>query len=146
MVLFELVAESSLFPINDVIFEHRLYLPMAGYCLFLVCGLYYFSGRKNIKVMVIVLTTIIVCNSVLAYQRNKVWIDNMTLLNDILQKSPNKASPHNNRGNSYMKQAKFDLALIDLNKAIEWTLSYVEPRLNRGLINDHPRQYNRGLG
>ena len=140
-----LLPESSLFPINDVIFEHRLYLPLVGYCIFLVCGMYYLFGKKTVTTMVIALTMIIACNSVLAYQRNKVWIDEMTLLNDILQKSPNKARPHNNRGNSYMKIAKFDLALLDLNKAIELDPDYVEPRVNRGLIYDYQGKLTEAL-
>ena len=48
--------------------------------------------------MVIVLTMIIVCNSVLTYQRNKVWKDEFTLWNDAVRKSPHKARPYTNRG------------------------------------------------
>ena len=36
-----LLPDSSLFPLRDVIIEHRLYLPLVGYSLFLVSGLYY---------------------------------------------------------------------------------------------------------
>jgi len=129
-----LLPESSIFPINDVIFEHRLYLPMVGFSIFLVSGLYYILPNKNIKLMVITLILLICCYTVLSFQRNKVWIDEMTLLNDIVQKSPNKARPHNNRGNAFMKEAKFSEAMLDLNKAIELDPNYVEPLDNRGLI------------
>ena len=54
-----LLPESSLFPIQDVIFEHRLYLPLVGYSIFLVSGVYYLLGKNAIKTMVIVLTMII---------------------------------------------------------------------------------------
>ena len=48
--------------------------------------------------MVIALTMIIACNSVLTYQRNKVWKDEFTLWDDTVRKSPHKARPYNNRG------------------------------------------------
>ena len=43
-----LLPESSLLPIKDVIFEHRLYLPLVGYSIFLVSGIYYILGKNSI--------------------------------------------------------------------------------------------------
>ena len=40
--------ESSFIPIRDVIFEHRLYLPMAGLSLLFVIIMYNLFGRKNV--------------------------------------------------------------------------------------------------
>ena len=42
-----LLPESSLFPIHDVIFEHRLYLPLVGYSMFLVSSVYYLLGKNS---------------------------------------------------------------------------------------------------
>ena len=53
--------ESSLFPLKNVIFEHRLYLPMAGYSMFLAGGVFYLFEKNNIKTAVIILTLIIRC-------------------------------------------------------------------------------------
>ena len=80
-----LLPESSVIPLADVIVEHRLYLPLAGYSMFLVSGVYYLLGKNSLKMMVIVLTMIIGCNSVLTYQRNKVWRDDLTLWNDVVK-------------------------------------------------------------
>ena len=44
-----LLPESSFLPIKDVIFEHRLYLPLVGYSIFLVSGVYYLFGKNTIK-------------------------------------------------------------------------------------------------
>ena len=44
-----LLPESSFFPQQDIIFEHRLYLPLVGYSLFLVSGLYYLLDKKTIR-------------------------------------------------------------------------------------------------
>ena len=44
-----LLPESSLFPIKDVIFEHRLYLPLVGYSMFLVSGVYYLIREEALS-------------------------------------------------------------------------------------------------
>ena len=44
-----LLPESSLFPIKDVIFEHRLYLPLVGYSMFLVSGVYYLFRKESLS-------------------------------------------------------------------------------------------------
>ena len=41
-----LLPESSFLPIKDVIFEHRLYLPLVGFSIFLVSGVYYLFGKE----------------------------------------------------------------------------------------------------
>lgn len=41
-----LLPKSSIIPLPDVIYEHRLYLAMVGYSLFLVSGLYYLFKEK----------------------------------------------------------------------------------------------------
>jgi protein O-mannosyl-transferase len=74
-----LLPESSFIPLNDVIFEHRLYLPLVGYSIFLASGIYYLFGEKgNLKAMAAVLAVIVACYAVLTYQRNGVWKDNLT--------------------------------------------------------------------
>ena len=44
-----LLPESSIMPLDDVIFEHRLYLPMVGYSLFIVAGLYYLFTKNPLN-------------------------------------------------------------------------------------------------
>ncbi len=114
-----LLPESSLFPIKDVIFEHRLYLPMPGYSIFLVAGLYYLFGKNTIRSMVIMLIAIIVGYAALTYQRNKVWNNEFTLWDDAVQKSPHKERPYINRAKAYYDQGNVDRAMADYNRAIE---------------------------
>ncbi|MDE2028363.1 MAG: tetratricopeptide repeat protein, partial [Candidatus Omnitrophica bacterium] len=137
--------ESSIFPINDVIFEHRLYLPMAGLSLFIVAGVYYLVGRRSLRAMTAVLILIVAVNTALSYQRNKVWKDEFTLWGDTIQKSPHKARPYNNLGNAYLKEGKFDLAIKNFNKAIALDPAYAEPLVNLGLIYDHRGRWAKAL-
>ncbi len=127
-----LLPESSILPIKDVIYEHRLYLPLVGYSMFLVSSGYYLLGKNTLRVMVVVLTMIIFCYSVLTYQRNKVWKDEITLWDDVVSKSPNKARPHYNRGSVWAKQDDFSKAMSDYNKAIEINPGFAEAYNNRG--------------
>lgn len=134
-----LAPESSLLPAQDVIFEHRLYLPLVGYSMFLVSGVYYLLEKKTIQTMVIALMMIIAWYSVLTYQRNKVWRDDFTLWNDAVQKSPHKARPYDRCGIFYYKQGNFAQALWAYNKAIEINPNYDSAYNNRGVI-----YYNQG--
>jgi len=140
-----LLPESSFLPQQDLIFEHRLYLPMVGYSLFLVSSVYYFISnviasdqreRGNLA-LIILLSLIIGCYSIMTYQRNEVWKDDLTLWNDIVHKSPHKARAYGNRGLLYYNQGNYTLALQDLNKAIALNPYYSQAYNNRGLIYSH---------
>ncbi len=129
-----LLPESSILPIKDVIYEHRLYLPLVGYSLLLVSGIYYLLGNNVSKVMVLVLMGVIGCNSVLTYQRNNVWKDELALWKDAVEKSPRKARPYNNYGFAYDKRGDFSEAIVNYSKAIELDPAYADAYNNRGLM------------
>src|SRR3972149_2995556 len=100
-----LSVESSIIPIRDVIFEHRLYLPFAGaavsFCSTVIYGIDYWrrlSGRRiSLQVAALILLVVTVLPlSAAAYQRNRVWKDEITLWRDVAGKSPFKARTHIN--------------------------------------------------
>lgn len=134
-----LLPESSIIPIGDVIFEHRLYLSMVGLSFFLVSLIYYLFENKTLKSMVIFLLIIISCYAVLAYKRNLIWKNELALWNDTVSKSPLKARPYNNRGVIYAKQGNFIQAFSDYAKAIQIEPNYAEAYFNRGFAH-----YNQG--
>jgi len=129
-----LTPESSVIPIKDVIFEHRLYLPMAGFSIFLVSGAYYFFGKNFFKVMIVTLTLIVAGYSFLTYQRNKIWKNEITLWEDGVSKSPHKARPYASRGAAYYEQGNFALSLADSDKAIALDPNLADAYYNRGLV------------
>ena len=114
-----LLPESGVIPIADVIFEHRLYLPMAGFSLFLAGTGYYIFGRRSLKAMRAAMLIAVIFYSVLAYNRNLVWADNLVLWNDAVIKSPNKPRPYNNRGYAYLERQNADMAIRDFTRAIQ---------------------------
>jgi len=137
-----LLPESSFWPIKDLIFEHRLYLPMVGFGIFISSGVFYFLKGNRISLRVRILLIFILVYSCLSYQRNKVWFNEMTLWDDAVHQSPGCARAYLNRGSAYQKQGDLDHALADYNMVIG--LGPVDPVTlsNRGLIFEKKNQFN----
>lgn len=143
--LLTLSIESSIIPINDVIFEHRTYLPSFGFCLIL-CSCIYLFFRENYKFFTFALLMILIgMNSFLTYNRNKVWKDDLTLWSDNVEKTPHKARPIHNLGVVLLKQGKWDKAQVSFSKAIEINPDYAQAYLNRGLAFMYLKENDKAL-
>jgi len=127
-----LSVESSFIPIEDVINEYRLYLASAGFVLLLATLIY--TIRMDVRKLNVLAAAILIGFSVLTFQRNEVWKDEVSLWNDVIHKSPHKARGYNDRGIAYYKQGQFDQAMADFNKAIELNPIFPQAFLDRGSI------------
>lgn len=136
-----LSVESSVIPIRDVIFEHRLYLPSIGMILAAVCVVSYFMERtkarqRHIPVIAIgILSAATLAYSVGTYNRNELWKSGIKLWEDARIKSPNKPRPYhaigyfkvmagmNSEAIPYFKKALdlFDFAATRLNLALSYS-------------------------
>jgi len=100
--------ESSIIPIRDVIFEHRVYLPSAGASVSLAAALLHGVERLRLRI-----SPALQCAAALlvtagplgaaTYARNFVWKDEVSLWSDVVARSPLKARPHNNLGLAYQQ-------------------------------------------
>ena len=119
-----LSVESSVIPIADVIFEHRLYLPSVGF--FLACTSALFWGAERLRTrwakaeqaVVIALAATAVIFAGLAYARNIVWKSAESLWEDVIKKSPLKARGYNGLGLAYFDRGSYDKAIEAFGKAI----------------------------
>lgn len=116
--------ESSVIPIKDLIFEHRVYLPSIGIFLIvstvLTKAVGRFSQKKYLSYGIIASMIIIVTAlSAATYVRNAVWVDEVALWDDVVQKT-GKAIGYNNRGNAYVKKGQLELAIRDLDKTVSF--------------------------
>jgi len=139
-----LMPESSFWPIKDLIFEHRMYLPLLGFSIFLSSGAFYFFSQKSsiaVKVLFIFLLTF----CCLTYQRNKVWRDEFTLWDDTVHQSPKSVRAYLNRGSAYQERGDLDHALADYNMVIG--LGPIDPITlsNRGLIFEKKGRFDLAL-
>jgi tetratricopeptide (TPR) repeat protein len=96
-----LLVESSIIPIVDVMYEHRVYLPSVGLfvaaaVLLALLPLPAWSGRKTVATAAVVLLL-----AALTFARNRVWRDDLSLWTDAAAGSPHKARPLNNVGVAY---------------------------------------------
>ncbi|MBF0344107.1 MAG: tetratricopeptide repeat protein [Nitrospirae bacterium] len=140
-----LSVESSIIPIADVIFEHRLYLPLVGFCLVFMSTYILIKGRirksweqkvyHGVKgTEITVLIAILIALAIMAYMRNEVWRDKMSLWADVIKKSPKKARPHYNLGVVYGEAGYVEDALKQYQTAINLNPNNVESHNNLGLI------------
>jgi len=141
-----LLPESAPFPLKDVIFEHRLYLPLVGSSIFLVSSAYYLWRDNAVQKLMVALTLIVACYSVMTYQRNKVWKDELTLWDDTVQKSPHKARPYHNRGTAYERQGNLTQAIFDFSKVIEINPNYAQVYKDRAVLYYKLRVYDKAWG
>lgn len=112
-----LSVESSIIPIPHVIFEHRVYLPSVGFCLFF-CGFLFLLCRRSARTFVCVMCVVVCCLSILTFQRNKVWKTEVTFWEDIVKKSPHKARAHGNLAAAYLNAKEIQKAIDHLHKAL----------------------------
>jgi len=126
--------ESSFIPIRDVIFEHRLYLPMAGLSLFFVIVLYNLLWERSARLFYTFMVIILVFCATLTYARNNTWRDEVTLWNDAIEKAPRKVRPYNNRGRAYGNRGEYDKAMNDFRRAIDLNPRCAEAYYNLGLV------------
>ena len=126
-----LLIESSIIPIEDVIYEHRTYLPSFGFFL-IMTSVIYLLRQKHRFVSISRLIIFIISNSFLTIERNKIWKDELTLSNDIVSKSPHKARPIVSRGVYYSNLGQWETAIFDYTKGIEINPRYIEAYNLRG--------------
>ena len=118
-----LAVESSFMSLEDLIYEHRLYLPMTGLLLALT-GLF---GSPSVAASwnrkTILLFLIIPCLALATVNRNRVWLSRESLWQDVVRKSPEKTRGHNNLGIYYQEQGqheqsrKYFLKMLELDPA-----------------------------
>jgi tetratricopeptide (TPR) repeat protein len=134
-----LSVESSVIPITDVIFEHRVYLPSAGAFISIAAACFLLAGRFGkgrvaaVKTAVMVFALVVVCLAGTTYARNRVWQDDLTLWRDVAAKSPGNARAHNDLGYVYLSRGDVDRALQEFQTALRLNPYYADARTNLGV-------------
>ena len=91
------ILPSAVVPLNVLVNEHRLYLPMVGAVL-AVGALWRIPGRTPIIVAVVA------AFALLTFQRNPVWETEATLWADAVRKGPHMARPYVNLGKALLEE------------------------------------------
>lgn len=120
-----MLIESTFVPL-ELIFEHRLYLPSAGFVVAILTILdtttHNFNKKQksiNLNQFTILTLTITLCiSSILTTIRNNDWRDIYTIHKDIYEKSPNKPRALSTFGLTLGNMKQFDQAIEILQKCI----------------------------
>ncbi|MCH8904516.1 MAG: tetratricopeptide repeat protein [Bacteroidetes bacterium] len=102
-----------------------------------------FVLRKKMK-NVLIIGLVLYC-SILTYStidRTKVWYDSTTLWTDVVEKFPETFYGYYARGKTYYDEKKFQLSVIDLDKAVQIDPTNLKAHLNRGMAHNELGNYN----
>lgn len=138
-----LSVESSVFPLEDVIFEHRAYLPSAGAIIAFWASVFYmleglspvwFNKRPVVIAMTLAFIAVASGYATATINRNEVWRDGETLWTDVVKKSPGKARPLNNLGTMYFAKHDYDMAEKLFLQAVAVDPKYANSLYNLGTV------------
>jgi tetratricopeptide (TPR) repeat protein len=143
-----LSVESTLIPLL-AINEHRLYLPSVGAILAAVTGLFLLTERVDSKriwnVMIAFLATLAILLSAVAYERNSVWKTEIILWNDVVRKSPGKATGHTNLGKAYWLRGMNSKAIEQYQVALEIDCMSLEAMVNLANMYKSEGQFDKAI-
>jgi len=132
-----LSVESSFIPLRNVIFEHRVYLPSIGFFIALLSGVFLLLNklgeRRLHTIGATIFIAVIIVLSFATYSRNKVWGSEIALWRDCVEKSPQKARPHNNLGLALYEQGSIEEAIGHYLKALQIDPQYAKAHNNMGV-------------
>ena len=123
--------ESSIFPISDTMFEHRLYLPVFGFAVAVVYGVFQLFSSRRVWANLF-LAAAIVTLGMGTYLRNKVWQAPLSLWKDSARKNPENHRAHNNLGAELNDAGHLDLAIRQYSRALEIKPDFADANNNLG--------------
>jgi protein O-mannosyl-transferase len=136
-----LAPTSSIMPIKDLAFEHRMYLPLAAVVMAVLLAAHLTWERLAIsgeacRLAGQLLTAILVLSAAVAlgyatFQRNKDYTTALSIWRDTANKAPGNARAFNNFGWELRNAGSYEGALENLNQAIHLRPRYADAYNNR---------------
>ena len=120
-----LTPTSSFIPLLDVAAEHRVYLPGVGFSVGLTFVFTQILAVRAVnkvalqRTVIGVFSMVILLFSIGTIKRNSVYRSPLALWTDTVRKSPHKARPHNNLGDSYEKSGRLKEAMREYTLIVE---------------------------
>ena len=125
-----LLPRTNIISINRPLYEHWLYLPLAGFWLALI--LLVEKLKINKKISLAVLIALISFFSFLTIRRNFDWHDPITFYEKNLKYTPNSYIQHNNLGMAYASAGRHQEAIKEYQTAISLADIYPQVHYNLG--------------
>lgn len=139
-----LAPTSSILPIADLAFDHRMYLSLIAVVVTVVLATASAAQRleqlrwidqrtmHNAGIFALAITTLALV--VTTQNRNSIYADIVAFWQDVVDKSPENPRAHSNLGTTLAERKRFDDAVVHYRKALEIKPNYPEACTNLGLI------------
>ena len=125
-----LAIESSVIGL-ELVFEHRNYLPSMFIILAMVALI--FQYVKPTWMGIVFLCAVGILFTEWTFERNRVWMDELSLYRDCAEKSPAKARPHNNLGTILLSRGRLQEAVDEFQTALGLKPDYADAHYNLGI-------------
>lgn len=125
-----LSVESTLIPIGDLIFEHRVYLPSVGAITALVTLTVTTAEGRFKRQAVAFVGALTVLFAWATFERNKVWLSPIALWTDTASKSHEKARPHHMLADALQHAGLFDESIKEYRTALRLNPDYMDSYFN----------------
>ncbi|BDU51132.1 glycosyltransferase family 39 protein [Haliovirga abyssi] len=133
---------STIIPIEDLSFEHRVYISSVGVILFITLFIDEIIKSKIIKNSIFII--ILLIYSGLTINRNFEWKNESKLWKTNIKYTPNKVRPRYNLVEVYLKEKKYNLALEEIDEILKID-NYYEAYKDRAKIYLETGDYNKAL-
>jgi len=107
----------TVIPLADVVLEHRAYIPGLGVAL-LAAALFRRLSVSYPSLRIVAPIVVVAILSIMTIQRNAVFANNVTLWEDAVIKSPQKARARFNLGAAYQNAGRRDDAIREYERAL----------------------------
>ncbi|MGD0036094.1 MAG: tetratricopeptide repeat protein [Bacteroidota bacterium] len=131
-----LSVESSILPIADPMFEHRMYLPMVGVSISLVSSVFMILPKLKTTYIYSCIALLIFVLGILSHSRNEIWKNELTLWTDATENAPNNARAWYSKGKALEELGKLEEAIKSYDKAVEIQPEYYYAWNNKGNVLD----------
>lgn len=130
-----LSVESSIFPISDAIFEHRLYLSMFGFAVLVpyLAGLAAVRFKMKPYLIAGLVILLVLTLGTAAWLRNSVYRSKESLWTDVMEKSPHNFRAYNALGLLLAKEGRYEEAIDRYKKSLEIYPPYSKAYVNLGV-------------
>jgi tetratricopeptide (TPR) repeat protein len=155
-----LLPRTNIISINRPLYEHWLYLPMAGFWLAVLAlvgkAVDMLAGRGKALLRIIaiaIFSAIIIISGALTTSRNRDWRDPITFYEKNLRYTPNSYIQHNNLGMAYAAAGRLEEAENEYRRSLALDQRYPQVTYNlgnvlasQGRLEEAEKEYHRSIG